>query len=159
MAQRQRHLAAALLAGAVLLPLAIEYAHWTEARGEALIAFGAPLVESILRSQAGKRREFLRARRNAEGGLDLFGNQSSGVLTSVHAFAADPARGVFILIFLVLSGVFTFYLGGFYEYGFETPLGAVFDNCFRSAGGVHCGYFNRNRRNSASTAAVSLRCR
>ncbi|MET0543833.1 MAG: gephyrin-like molybdotransferase Glp [Variovorax sp.] len=29
-----------------------------------------------------KRREFLRARRNAEGGLDLFANQSSGVLTS-----------------------------------------------------------------------------
>ena len=30
-----------------------------------------------------KRREFLRARRNAQGGLDLFGNQSSGVLTSM----------------------------------------------------------------------------
>ncbi len=30
-----------------------------------------------------KRREFLRARRNAHGGLDLFPNQSSGVLTSV----------------------------------------------------------------------------
>lgn len=29
-----------------------------------------------------KRREFLRAQRNAEGGLDLFPNQSSGVLTS-----------------------------------------------------------------------------
>ena len=29
-----------------------------------------------------KRREFLRARRNANGGLDLFPNQSSGVLTS-----------------------------------------------------------------------------
>ncbi|HET6829010.1 MAG TPA: gephyrin-like molybdotransferase Glp [Ramlibacter sp.] len=29
-----------------------------------------------------KRREFLRAQRNAEGGLDLFANQSSGVLTS-----------------------------------------------------------------------------
>ena len=29
-----------------------------------------------------KRREFLRARRNEEGGLDLFPNQSSGVLTS-----------------------------------------------------------------------------
>ena len=33
--------------------------------------------------RADKRREFLRARRNAEGGLDLFPNQSSGVLTSV----------------------------------------------------------------------------
>ncbi|MDE2605830.1 MAG: molybdopterin molybdotransferase MoeA [Burkholderiales bacterium] len=29
-----------------------------------------------------RRREFLRARRNAEGGLELFPNQSSGVLTS-----------------------------------------------------------------------------
>ena len=28
------------------------------------------------------RREFLRVRRNAEGGLDLFPNQGSGVLTS-----------------------------------------------------------------------------
>ena len=32
--------------------------------------------------RADKRREFLRARRNAAGGLDLFDNQSSGVLTS-----------------------------------------------------------------------------
>jgi molybdopterin molybdotransferase len=30
-----------------------------------------------------KRREFLRVRRNAQGGLDLFANQSAGVLTSV----------------------------------------------------------------------------
>lgn len=30
-----------------------------------------------------KRQEFLRVRRNAQGGLDLFPNQSSGVLTSV----------------------------------------------------------------------------
>jgi molybdopterin molybdotransferase len=30
-----------------------------------------------------KRREFLRVRRNAQGGLDLFPNQGSGVLTSV----------------------------------------------------------------------------
>jgi molybdopterin molybdotransferase len=29
-----------------------------------------------------RRREFLRVRRNAQGGLDLFSNQSSGVLTS-----------------------------------------------------------------------------
>jgi molybdopterin molybdotransferase len=29
-----------------------------------------------------KRREFLRARRNSQGGLDVFANQSSGVLTS-----------------------------------------------------------------------------
>ena len=33
-------------------------------------------------TRADKRREFLRARQNATGGLDLFGNQSSGVLTS-----------------------------------------------------------------------------
>jgi molybdopterin molybdotransferase len=33
--------------------------------------------------RADKRREFLRTRRNADGGLDLFGNQSSGVLTSM----------------------------------------------------------------------------
>ncbi|MCW5652691.1 gephyrin-like molybdotransferase Glp [Hydrogenophaga sp.] len=34
-------------------------------------------------SRADKRREFLRVRRNASGGLDLFPNQSSGVLTSM----------------------------------------------------------------------------
>lgn len=33
--------------------------------------------------KADKRREFLRARRNAQGGVELFPNQSSGVLTSV----------------------------------------------------------------------------
>jgi molybdopterin molybdotransferase len=33
-------------------------------------------------AKADKRREFLRARRNAQGGLDLFPNQSSAVLTS-----------------------------------------------------------------------------
>jgi len=33
--------------------------------------------------KADKRREFLRVRRNDAGGLDLFGNQSSGVLTSM----------------------------------------------------------------------------
>ncbi|MFZ9253924.1 MAG: molybdopterin molybdenumtransferase MoeA, partial [Hylemonella sp.] len=32
--------------------------------------------------RADRRREFLRVRRNAAGGLDLFPNQSSGVLTS-----------------------------------------------------------------------------
>lgn len=32
--------------------------------------------------RADKRREFLRARRNAQGGVELFTNQSSGVLTS-----------------------------------------------------------------------------
>lgn len=33
--------------------------------------------------RADRRREFLRARRNERGGLDAFGNQSSGVLTSM----------------------------------------------------------------------------
>jgi molybdopterin molybdotransferase len=33
-------------------------------------------------ARADKRREFLRARRNANGGLDIYPNQSSGVLTS-----------------------------------------------------------------------------
>jgi len=33
-------------------------------------------------AKADKRREFLRVKRNAAGGLELFGNQSSGVLTS-----------------------------------------------------------------------------
>jgi len=33
-------------------------------------------------ARADKRQEFLRARRNQAGGLDLFPNQSSGVLTS-----------------------------------------------------------------------------
>ncbi len=33
-------------------------------------------------SKADKRREFLRVKQNAAGGLELFGNQSSGVLTS-----------------------------------------------------------------------------
>jgi molybdopterin molybdotransferase len=33
--------------------------------------------------RADRRREFLRARRNAAGGLDVFPNQSSGVLTSM----------------------------------------------------------------------------
>jgi molybdopterin molybdotransferase len=32
--------------------------------------------------RADKRREFLRVRRNTQGGLELFANQSSGVLTS-----------------------------------------------------------------------------
>jgi len=43
-------------------------------RGSLRADFDLPRVD--------KRREFLRARRNAAGGLDLFPNQSSGVLTS-----------------------------------------------------------------------------
>jgi len=41
-----------------------------------------PLVAHFDWPRADKRREFLRVRRNAVGGLDLFANQSSGVLTS-----------------------------------------------------------------------------
>lgn len=41
-----------------------------------------PLPAHFTWPRADKRREFLRARRNAEGGLDLFPNQSSGVLSS-----------------------------------------------------------------------------
>jgi len=36
----------------------------------------------FVRDKADKRREFLRARRNAQGGLDIFPNQNSSVLTS-----------------------------------------------------------------------------
>ena len=42
-----------------------------------------PLPAHFDLPRADRRREFLRVRRNAEGGLDLFPNQSSGVLTSV----------------------------------------------------------------------------
>ena len=50
---------------------------------------GAPEAASTMRlradfdlPRADRRREFLRVRRNEAGGLDLFSNQSSGVLTS-----------------------------------------------------------------------------
>ncbi len=43
-----------------------------------------PLRADFALAKADKRREFLRARRNSNGGLDLFANQSSGVLTSMH---------------------------------------------------------------------------
>jgi molybdopterin molybdotransferase len=41
-----------------------------------------PLPAHFNLPRADKRREFLRVRRNGAGGLDLFANQSSGVLTS-----------------------------------------------------------------------------
>ena len=40
------------------------------------------LRADFIRAKADKRREFLRAKRNAQGGLDLFPNQNSSVLTS-----------------------------------------------------------------------------
>lgn len=46
--------------------------------------------------KADRRREFLRVRRNAQGGLDLFPNQSSGVLTSAvwgDGLLDNPAGG------------------------------------------------------------------
>lgn len=47
--------------------------------------------------RADSRREFLRARRNADGALELFPNQSSGVLSSVvwgEGVVDNPAHGV-----------------------------------------------------------------
>ena len=51
-------------------------------------AVGAPVPALAARAdfdwpRPDRRREFLRVRRNADGGLDLFANQSSGVLSSV----------------------------------------------------------------------------
>lgn len=43
-----------------------------------------PMRADFSLPKPGKRREFLRVRRNGRGGLDLFPNQSSGVLTSMH---------------------------------------------------------------------------
>jgi molybdopterin molybdotransferase len=43
---------------------------------------GVPMRADFDWPRADKRREFLRARRNERGGLDLFTNQGSGVLTS-----------------------------------------------------------------------------
>ena len=49
----------------------------------ALAPRGLPVRADFDWPRPDKRREFLRARLNARGGLDLFPNQSSGVLTSV----------------------------------------------------------------------------
>ena len=55
-------------------------------QGRDAAACGLPAAQRLVAHfdlpRADKRREFLRVRRNAEGGLDLFPNQSSGVLTS-----------------------------------------------------------------------------
>ncbi|MBA3593867.1 MAG: molybdopterin molybdotransferase MoeA [Polaromonas sp.] len=48
-----------------------------------LLPAALPLVADFDWPRADRRREFLRVRRNATGGLELFHNQSSGVLTSV----------------------------------------------------------------------------
>jgi molybdopterin molybdotransferase len=44
---------------------------------------GVPARADFAWPRPDKRREFLRVRRNAAGGLDLFPNQGSGVLTSL----------------------------------------------------------------------------
>ena len=44
---------------------------------------GVPMRADFAWPRPDKRREFLRVRRNATGGLDLFANQGSGVLTSL----------------------------------------------------------------------------
>lgn len=44
----------------------------------------------------------------------------------LHSYFATPVAYVFIVIFLVLMGTFTFYLGGFYERG-QADLSAFFN--------------------------------
>jgi molybdopterin molybdotransferase len=51
------------------------------ANGTHLSSF--PMRADFAWPKADKRREFLRVKRNERGGLDIFENQSSGVLTSV----------------------------------------------------------------------------
>ena len=50
---------------------------------EALLPPGVPLRADFAWPRPDKRREFLRVKRNATGGLDLYRNQGSGVLTSL----------------------------------------------------------------------------
>jgi molybdopterin molybdotransferase len=50
---------------------------------EALLAQGVPVRADFAWPRPDKRREFLRVKRNANGGLDLYRNQGSGVLTSL----------------------------------------------------------------------------
>jgi molybdopterin molybdotransferase len=49
----------------------------------ALAPVGMPVRADFAWPRPDKRREFLRVRRNAQGGLDLYRNQGSGVLTSL----------------------------------------------------------------------------
>ena len=51
-------------------------------QGATRVAPVGALMTAHFETGGDKRREFLRVRRNADGGLDLFPNQSSGVLTS-----------------------------------------------------------------------------
>ena len=49
---------------------------------QATLPAGLPLRADFNWPRADRRREFLRVRLNAQGGVELFDNQSSGVLTS-----------------------------------------------------------------------------
>ena len=60
-------------------------------------ALTVPMRADFDGPRADKRQEFLRVRTNAQGGLDRFGNQSSGVLTSVvwaDGLVNNPAGNV-----------------------------------------------------------------
>ena len=64
--------------------------------------------------KADKRREFLRVKQNAAGGLDLFDNQSSGVLTSAvwgSGLVDNPAGQTIahgdVVQFISFSGLMT----------------------------------------------------
>jgi molybdopterin molybdotransferase len=50
---------------------------------QAVMAAGVPVRADFAWPKPDKRREFLRVKRNASGGLDLYRNQGSGVLTSL----------------------------------------------------------------------------
>ena len=50
---------------------------------EPALPTGIPVRADFGQKKSERRREFLRAKLNGNGGLDLFDNQSSGVLTSV----------------------------------------------------------------------------
>jgi molybdopterin molybdotransferase len=53
-------------------------------RADARLPQALPMRADFDWPRPDRRREFLRVRRNARAGLDLYANQSSGVLTSVH---------------------------------------------------------------------------
>ena len=46
--------------------------------------------------------------------------------TEINRYFATPVAYVFIVIFLIMSGLFTFYMGGFYERG-QADLTSFFD--------------------------------
>jgi molybdopterin molybdotransferase len=80
----------------------------------AAVPTALPLRAAFDWPQADRRREFMRVRINADGELELFGNQGSGVLTSVvwadglvdNAPGRTIARGD-IVPFLPLNSLLT----------------------------------------------------